>query len=251
MASYGTFAEFYDSLMRNAEYERRCEYISELMKRHNHDMGITLDLACGTGTMTRLFAERGVDIYGVDASSEMLSEAMQKSIEQGLNILYINQKMQELDLYGTINTCICTLDSINHMTSAEDVQRTFNRVGLFTENDGIFMFDVNTVYKHRHILADNTFVYETDKVFCVWQNSLQENDTVKIDLDFFEEQNGAYHRSSETFCERAYSDELIRKMLVNAGFEVEAVYGDLSFEAPKKDEQRAVYVARMKKPENK
>ncbi len=250
MASYISFAEFYDGLMQNAQYEKRCDYILRLMERHNHDMGITLDLACGTGTLTRLLAQKGVDVYGVDASAEMLSEAMQKSAEQGLDILYIKQKMQSLDLYGTINTCICTLDSINHMTNAEDLQKTFDRVALFTEQDGIFMFDVNTVYKHRNVLANNTFVYENDRVFCVWQNTLGDNDTVTIDLDFFEEENGVYYRSGESFCERAYSDKLIRQMLVRAGFEVEAVYGEFTFESPKKDEQRAIYVARMTNPIN-
>ena len=237
--------------MTNAEYQKRCDYLCELLKRHRHDFGITLDLACGTGSLTRLLAKKGVDVYGIDASAEMLCEAMEKSAEEGLNILYLRQKMQNIDLYGTINTCICTLDSINHLTDEKDVAKTFDRVGLFMDDDGLFIFDVNTVYKHRRVLCDNAFVYETDKVFCVWQNSLSENDVVEINLDFFEEENGVYYRTSESFCERAYSDECIRKMLSDAGFETEAVYGDLSFDMPKNDEQRVIYVARMKKSRNK
>ena len=251
MPSYSAFAQFYDGLMTNAEYQKRCDYLCELLKRHRHDFGITLDLACGTGSLTRLLAKKGVDVYGIDASAEMLCEAMEKSAEEGLNILYLRQKMQNIDLYGTINTCICTLDSINHLTDEKDVAKTFDRVGLFMDDDGLFVFDVNTVYKHRSVLCDNTFVYETDKVFCVWQNSLSENDVVEINLDFFEEENGVYYRTSESFCERAYSDECIRKMLSDAGFETEAVYGDLSFDMPKNDEQRVIYVARMKKSRNK
>ncbi len=251
MASYVSFAKFYDGLMEDANYKERCGYILELMKRHKHDMGITLDLACGTGSMTRQLALNGVDVYGVDASGEMLSEAMQKSAEDRLDILYLKQKMQNLNLYGTINTCVCTLDSINHLTDINDVKKTFDRVGLFMDNDGIFMFDVNTIYKHKNVLADNTFVFENEKVFCVWQNSLEKNDAVKISLDFFEEENGVYYRSSESFCERAYSDAQIRKMLKDAGFETEAVYGDLSFDEPSETEQRVIYVARMKNSRNK
>ena len=119
------------------------------------------------------------------------------------------------------------------------------------DDDGMFVFDVNSVYKHREVLADNTFVFENEKVYCVWQNTPLENDVVKINLDFFEEENGVYYRTEESFCERAYSDEQIREMLKCAGFEVEAVYGDLTFDVPKKDEQRLIYVARMKKSRNK
>lgn len=250
MPSYGYFSQFYDGLMEDANYQQRCDYIIELAKRHNHNMGITLDLACGTGTLTCLLAKKGVDVYGVDASSEMLCEAMQKSMEEELNILFLCQKMQELDLYGTINTCVCTLDSINHITDIDDVKKVFDRVGLFMENDGLFIFDVNTVYKHREVLANNTFVFENESVFCVWQNELEENDIVNINLDFFEEEDGVYYRSSESFSERAYSDKQIREMLNSAGFTVEAVYGDLSFNGVSSDEQRAIYVARMKESRN-
>ncbi len=250
MPSYISFARFYDGLMEDADYKKRCAYLLELAKRHKHDMGLTLDLACGTGSLTRELCKNGIDVYGVDASAEMLSEAMQRTAEEGLDILYLRQKMQNLDLYGTVNTCVCTLDSINHLTDIEDVRKAFDRVGLFMDNNGLFVFDVNTVYKHRKVLADNTFVIENENVYCVWQNSIEDDDVVNITLDFFEEENGVYYRSGESFCERAYSDELIRELLVQAGFEVEAVYGDLSFSAPADEEQRAVYVARMKVSRN-
>ena len=251
MTSYNSFARFYDGLMEDADYKNRCEYILALAKKHNHEMGITLDLACGTGSLTRELAKNGVDVYGIDASAEMLCEAMQKNSEEGLNILYLRQKMQNLDLYGTIDTCVCTLDSINHVTNISDVAKAFDRVGLFMDDEGLFIFDVNTVYKHREVLANNTFVIENENVYCVWQNSLEEDDVVKINLDFFEEEDGVYYRSEESFCERAYSDEQLREMLLKAGFEVEAVYGDMTFEKPAETEQRAIYVARMKKSRNK
>ena len=54
-----------------------------------------------------------------------------------------------------------------------------------------------------------------------------------------------------SFSERGYSREKLTEMLVNAGFELEAVYGDMSFDEPKEDEQRLVFVARMKNPINK
>ena len=214
-------------------------------------MGITLDLACGTGSLTRELKKSGVDVYGIDASAEMLSEAMMKTSEAGLDILYLRQKMQNIDLYGTIDTCVCTLDSINHLTNPEDVEITFDRVALFMDKDGLFIFDVNTIYKHREILANNTFVYEEEKVFWVWQNTLEDDDIVKIELDFFEEENGVYYRSSESFCERAYSDKFIRQALEKAGFEVKAVYGDLTFDKPCDTEQRVIYVAWMKESRNK
>ena len=250
MPSYQAFAAFYDELMEEARYSERCGYLLKLLERHGHPAGLTLDLACGTGSLTIELAKRGVDVYGADGSVDMLSEAMQKSMEEGLQILFLNQRMEELDLYGTIDTCFCTLDSLNHITDIEALRRAIDRVGLFMNPDGLFVFDVNTVYKHREVLGNNAFILENDRVFCAWQNTLTDNNTVAIDLDFFEEDNGVYNRYSESFCERAYTDGELSMLLEEAGFAVEAVYGDMTFEPPAPDEQRSVYVARMKNPRN-
>ena len=250
-SAYNKFAWFYDKLQSEVDYDGICSLIDGFIKKYSAENEVIVDLACGTGSLTTELALKGIDVYGIDASAEMLSEAMQKSSEKGLNILYLKQKMQNLNLYGTIDTCICTLDSINHITKEEDVTKAFERVAFFMDKDGLFVFDVNTVYKHEQVLANNTFVYETDKVFCVWQNTLRENCVTDIDLDFFEEENGIYYRTSESFSERGYSRKKLTEMLVNAGFELEAVYGDMSFDEPKADEQRLVFVARMKNPINK
>ncbi|MBQ2972397.1 MAG: methyltransferase domain-containing protein [Ruminococcus sp.] len=245
-AGYNSFSQYYDALMQNVGYDKRCEYILEVFKRLDHDMGLSLDLACGTGSLTVELKKRGVDVYGIDASYDMLSYAREKAEENNLDILFLCQKMQSIDLYGTIDTCVCTLDSINHLTKIEDVQKTFDRVSLFMNKGGYFLFDANTIYKHKEVLADNTYVYDTDDVFCVWQNSFLENNIVEIELDFFEREGNIYYRTEEKFRERAYSDGEVTEMLEKAGFEVVERFSDMTFESPKENDQRIVYVAKKK-----
>lgn len=243
--AYGVFAEFYDRLTGNVRYKERADYLLELCKRFNHDTGITLDLACGTGTLTLELKRREVDVYGIDGSPEMLSEASMKAFEEELNVLFLCQKMQSIDLYGTIDTCFCTLDSINHMVKKEDVEKTFGRVSLFMNQGGLFVFDVNTVYKHKEVLKDNVFVFDTDEVYCVWQNTPVDEYVEEISLDFFiPDENGIYIKESERFRERAYETQELKKMLKDAGFEVLSVFGDMTFESPADTEQRLYFVAR-------
>lgn len=245
MLSYSYFADYYDNLTNNVDYKAYAEYILELCKRYNHDTGITLDLACGTGSLTVLLKQMGVDIYGIDASAEMLSVAQEKALDADISgMLFLRQKMQRLDLYGTIDTCICTLDSINHVTDINNVQRAFEKVSFFMNPKALFIFDVNTLYKHKEVLGNNTFVYDTEQVFCVWQNTLCEDGvTVDITLDFFENLDGMYRRYSEDFKERAYSHEEICSMLEKAGFKLLDVFGEMTFEAPMTDSQRNIYIA--------
>lgn len=146
MPSYEMFADFYDSLTDNVEYEKRADYIVNVLEKNfNHDLGLTLDLACGTGTMTMLLKEKGIDVYGVDGSYDMLTVAQQKTMEKGLNILYLCQRMESLDLYGTIDTCICTLDSLNHIVDEKVFTKAIERVSLFMNKGGYFLFDLNTL----------------------------------------------------------------------------------------------------------
>ncbi len=244
--AYETFAEFYDKLTSNAEYEKRAEYILGVLNKHNHPTGLTLDLACGTGTLTVLLKKKGVDIYGIDGSADMLSVALQKAADADEQILFLRQKMQSLDLYGTIDTCVCTLDSVNHITDEKVLLRAFERVSLFMNPEGIFLFDVNTPYKHKNVLSDNAFVFDTDEVYCVWQNTPAGENLTDISLDFFIPEGDTYFRMTENFTERAYTLEELESMLNKAGFILESVYGDLTFEAPKEDEERLQIVARKK-----
>ena len=247
MASYGDFAYYYDMLTENVDYDKRCEYICGLLAENSISEGILLDLACGTGTMSLMFSQKGYDVVGVDGSEEMLTQAQEKKMESGDDVIFLCQRMEELDLFGTINAAVSTLDSINHVTDEDTVKEIFRRVSLFMEDKGIFVFDVNTPYKHREVLGDNTFIYDLDEVYCVWQNSTDENLVTTISLDLFEkdeEDEETYYRYSEEFSERAYDLDDIRSWLEECKFEVTAVYEEMTKDSVKADTQRAVFVAR-------
>lgn len=244
MVGYGDFAYYYDLLTENVDYESRCNYISGLLAENGVGKGILLDLACGTGTVSMLLSEKGYEVIGVDASEEMLSQAQEKKMETGADVIFLKQKMEELDLFGTINGAVCTLDSLNHVTSADTVKEIFRRISLFMEDKGIFIFDVNTPYKHREILGNNTFVYDMDEVYCVWQNSTDENLLTSINLDIFEkdEEEDVYCKYTEQFQEKGYRLSDIEKWVKEYKFEVIGIYEEMTKNNVKDDTQRAVFV---------
>lgn len=247
MAVYSVFARYYDELTANIDYGRRAAYFQSIISRFKTTSGsILLDLACGTGSISEEMARMGYDVIGVDYSDEMLGIALDKKFDSGLNIQYLNQDMRRLDLFGTVDITICALDSINHLPNIEAVREVFKKVAFFSETGGLFIFDVNTLYKHQNVLADNTFTYETENVYCIWENSLvPETNEVRMHLEFFEkEDNGLYSRSSDSFSEMAYSEAELEKALSDAGFEVIARYGDDTDLPPAPDSQRIVYAAR-------
>ena len=246
MDSYSQFALVYDSLMNDVDYKARSAYLLKLFKKFDKKPTLLLDLACGTGGFSNEMARKGIEVIGVDMSEEMLSAARENSAYAGTNVLYLCQKAEELDLYGTVDGAICCMDSLNHITNIKDLKKAFKKVSLFLEKDCLFIFDLNTEYKHQHILGDNTFVIEQEDIYCVWQNEFDEkNSTTEITLDFFvEQENGAYDRYSENFCERAYSKEQISEILSESGFTTVAVYGDMTEKEPEETTDRVVYIVR-------
>ena len=246
MSGYGDFAYYYDVLTENVDYESRCDYIYNLLADNGVSKGILLDLACGTGSLSMLLSEKGYEVIGVDASEEMLSVAQEKKYESEADAIFLCQKMEELDLFGTINAAVCTLDSINHVTDEEKVKEIIRRVSLFMEDKGIFVFDVNTPYKHREVLGNNTFVYDMDEVYCVWQNETDENMLTTVSLDIFErdEQEDAYYKYSEQFQERGYELSFLCELLKENKFELIGIYEEMTTEAVKDNTERAVFVAR-------
>ena len=248
MSGYRDFAGFYDRLTEDVDYTARAAYFHRLIQRYAPPGKLLLDLACGTGSLSLALSKLGYDVIGVDGSYEMLSVAMGKKGEEP--VLFLCQDMDKLDLYGTVDVTVSALDSLNHITQPEQLQAVFDRVSLFTNPGGLFLFDMNTPFKHQEILADNAFVYDLDQLYCVWQNDLDEDGkNVTIHLDFFvPEEDGRYSRWEEEIQERAYTQEEVRGCVERAGLELLEVFHEDSQESPRPDSQRLVYLAR--KPEN-
>lgn len=245
--SYGVFSEFYDALTANVSYDTVSQVLSSLLTRYGKSRGLLLDLACGTGSVSVRLAEKGYEVIGVDLSPEMLSEAQNKAYSAGQNILFLCQDMTKLDLYGTVDAAVCTLDGLCHLPDEESVFAALQKVSLFMNPGGVFLFDVNSVYKHRAVLGNNTFVYDTDDVYCVWQNTLlSDGVTVQMDLDFFEPVSdaGDYVRQSERFTERAYPRETLEAMLKKAGFTVLDVFDGYSEKPAHNTSERLLFAVR-------
>ncbi len=244
MSSYNDFAYVYDALTRDVDYEKRTDYLCSLFLKHDRLPTLLLDVACGTGNFSTEFARRGMQVIGVDKSSDMLSVARDKNTG-GTDVLYLCQAAEDIELYGTVDGAVCCLDSINHITDKNTLKKAFKRISLFLEKDRLFIFDVNTEYKHERVLGDNTFVSEQDGVYCVWQNFYDKRRKVTdIMIDIFAEENGVYNRFCEDFSERFYSDGELRQLLSAAGLKTEAVYAEMTDTSPEKDSQRIIYVTR-------
>ena len=243
MKSYNTFAKFYDELTENVEYKKRTDYISSFFKKYADKCETVLDLACGTGSVSKYLADLGYNVIGLDLSDEMLTVASSKRIE---GATFIKGDMADFELPYKVDCCVCSLDSINHLRDICEVKKCFDCVFNSLNDGGVFVFDVNTVFKHKEVLGDNTFVFDEEDFFLSWDNEYLGDNTVRILLDFFVFNGKNYDRFSEEFNEKAYTVEELKNA---AGkFHVMGIYEEMTLGDVKEDSERIYFV--LKKGDN-
>lgn len=241
---YSEFADIYDSLMKDVEYEKWADFFEEIFKRSGIRPELVLDLGCGTGTLTKIMADRGYDMTGVDSSFSMLN----KATEKGGDILYLNQDMTEFELYGTMGAIISSLDSVNYITDKKSLEKVFSLAHNYLDYDGVFIFDINSPYKLKNILGGNTYTYDENGIFYTWESVYDEEEMLcDFYLTFFVEcENGKYLRIDEEQTERAWRPVELVKMLEKTGFCDIEVFGDKTFSEPKETEER-IFIKAVKR----
>ena len=242
MSSYNIFAQFYDRLTENADYQVRSSYISNFFSQYGRGKGTVLDLACGTGSVAKQLSDAGYNVIGIDLSEDMLTVASGKRIE---NAVFIKADMTDFLLPEKVDYCVCSLDSLNHLDSLSEWRNCFECVFDSLTKGGLFVFDVNTIYKHNEILADNAFLFDEEDFFLAWDNELLKKNKVRILLDFFVYNGVNYDRFSEEFIETAYSIEEIISAFSDL-FDIIGIYNELSLEPPREDSERLYFVLRKK-----
>lgn len=250
MSSYNFLAGCYDELTYDVDYSAWADYIEAHFQRRGIPGNTVLDLACGTGSLTQKLANRGYEMIGVDLSADMLSIAANKCRNvDGTPPLFLCQSMDKLDLYGTIDACVCCLDSVNYVTHPQKLRRAFQRVHLFLMPSGLFLFDINTPEKLTG-LDGQVFLDETEDTYCVWRAEYSKRRRVCsyfMDLFRLDEETGLWTRGEELHEEYAYTPEELVQYLREAGFRDIRQYGNLKMRAPKQGEDRIFFVARKDK----
>ena len=205
MSAYEALAGVYDALTGDVGYEKRADYIEKLFLKSRIPVHTVLDLACGTGSMTALLTERGYELIAVDESPDMLAAAREKASDlTGEPPVFLNQSMEALDLYGTVDAAICCLDSLNYLAGPREVQKTFQRLHLFISPGGLLVFDINSAAMLRE-LDGQVFLDEQEDVYCVWRPEFEKRSRVcTYWMDIFTKRpDGAWERSVEQHRQKA------------------------------------------------
>ena len=239
---YGGFASVYDEFMDNIPYDAWYEYLHGLLKEYGISDGIVVDIACGTGEITRRLSQDGYDMIGIDISKDMLNIARQKCDP---DVLLLCQDMRQMDLYGTAKAMVCLCDGMNYLCRKEDLLQALQRVRLFMDHGGIFIFDMKTPYFYQDILGDRTITDNREDASYIWENFYDEDERInEYDLTLFIKEGELFRKFEETHYQRCYSLEEVKEAAKEAGMEFVAAYDAFTRKQVKDDSERVYLVFR-------
>ena len=218
MNSYGPLAFWYDRLTLDIPYEAFVDFYEKEFSADGGEFKILLDLCCGTGTLTWLLAERGYEMIAADASPDMLMQAASKAAEVSVPPLFLCQDASALDLYGTVDAAVCSLDGMNYIPESE-LPEVFHRLHLFVRPGGLLIFDIKTPEWFRSV-DGSVSVDETEDMLCLWRAEFDtEENAICYGMDIFSKSGSLWRRDSEEHIEYAHSPERLAELLEIAGFE--------------------------------
>jgi YD repeat-containing protein len=114
--------------------------LSAASKYYQHPIDSVLDLACGTGLLTRQIAVSRELVVGLDASPAMLAVARDRT--EAKNVQYAAGDFRSFRLQRTFDAAICGSESLNYVETPKELEAVFRCVQDHLCHGGLFFFDV-------------------------------------------------------------------------------------------------------------
>lgn len=239
MSSYKHFALVYDALQQDVPYDDYAAWVLANAPSTTHP--ILVDVACGTGTMLERFQALGYTSAGVDLSEEMLMVAS----ERLTNVPLICQSMTELEGFEAVDVVTILLDSLNYLTTQQEVEATFARVYAMLAPGGHLFFDVHSLSKMA-IFLQSPFTYDDGAITYIWHTEQGETpNSIVHDMTFFVADGEQYTRFDETHYQQTYDWQQYVTWLKAAGFTQIQVTADFT-DAPPQAQSERIFIHAQK-----
>jgi SAM-dependent methyltransferase len=233
--SYEAFAYYYDSLMEEQFYIDYHNFI----KQHATYKTV-LELGCGTGEIAIRLAKENALVYATDVSKDMLEVARLKAIEKDVTLLFGRIDMTDFTVDTTVDLVLCLCDSINYLLDQKSVKQTFKNCYQALHKDGVFIFDVDSMYKMQTILHNYEEENDEDDFYFHWIVTSLGEGKISHQVEIIDKENNEHVK--ETHIQQTYSVAIYTQLLQAVGFNNIAMYSD--FDTYQENCERVIFVCK-------
>ncbi|MGA7722145.1 MAG: class I SAM-dependent methyltransferase [Ignavibacteriaceae bacterium] len=179
-----------------------------------------LDLACGTGRHSILFAEKGYVVTAVDLSKNLLAIAQKSAEESRVKVNFIRSDLRQFSICTKFALVINLFTSFGYFEDDKENFKIINTAYNQLNNSGYFVLDFfNRRYIEKNLVPEsvNTF---TDKVV-IQKRHIEGNRVNKSIIIEKDKIRKEYYESVRMFGR----DELLNAISC-AGFRINSYFGD-------------------------
>lgn len=140
MSIFKEYAQYYDLLYRDKDYNKETDYIHGLIQKFAPDAKSILNLGCGSGRHDRHLADRGYSITGVDLSAQMIETAIASS-RGNKNLEYVKADLRTLNLPKQFDIVTSLFHVMSYQVHNDDLINAFKTAFNHLKPGGLFIFD--------------------------------------------------------------------------------------------------------------
>lgn len=182
-AVYNDIAKFYDGVL--GKFNEPHGYIRKKINKFHTGAKTLLELGCGTGNNI-LILKKYFEVSGMDISEQMLKIALKKNPTTKFYL----QDMKTFSIDKKFDVILCLYDTINHLTLFSDWKKLFNNVCLHLNKNGVFIFDINTLFKLRIISEISPFINKSGLNYLIFDVKKISANVFNWNIKIFENKNG-------------------------------------------------------------
>jgi SAM-dependent methyltransferase len=238
MPAYREFAPFYDAV--NGDPVERIRQILSDIDRYRPEATSVLELGCGTGAILAGLGS-GLALTGIDRSPEMLAYAKRRCPSAH----FLEEDMTSFSLPEHFDVVLCVFDTLNHVTTFEGWRSMFELVRAHLNEGGLFIFDINTLGRLRHLGGLAPWVHHFEGNTLIMNVEFDGIALSQWDIRIFERQGDRHFvLHHDRIAELAVPLVQVRNVLA-ADFEL-LVETDPAGDPPNDESARALFVYRRK-----
>jgi len=243
-----SYANAYDVLYKDKDYEKECDFIEELFKIYSFKPSKILDLGCGTGGHAIILGKRGYKVTGIDRSIHMLKKAREKARNIELRIDFIEGDITNITLDRKFDAVISMFAVMSYQTTNSAIASVCKLAKKSLVAGGMFLFDCwygPAVLSDKPIPCIKEINLKKDEKIIRFTNPQIDifNHIVKVNFKMWEIKGNKVKETLESHPMRFLFPQEIRYFLEVAGFKNVDFYPFLNLNRPVEEKDWNIMVA--------
>lgn len=203
---YKEFAKYYDNFYQKKDYHKEVYFLMNFINIGDK----IIDIGCGTGIHASLISKKGVDVEGLDISSEMLDIARTRLD----STLYL-QNVLSINIDKEYDVIISMFAVINHLKNVTELEKSLFNMKNILKDNGRIIIDLHNPQN------SGSKIDRYDNITRIMKWNYNKKTKIEKSAITFEICNKKYN-TSHMF--RIFTIDEVKKCCNNVGLKVEKIY---------------------------